>query len=116
MIVTGPHHIFTQPAQPTGRKDDGQKPQMHLLPWQELEEVVRVLEFGAQKYAPGNWMHVPDGRLRYLNAVLRHAADIAKGNRYDSESKLLVAGHLACSALFLIRFEREAASSETTQE
>ena len=45
-----------------GRKADAGKPRWSLLPWNALGAVVSVLEFGARKYAPGNWRHVPDAR------------------------------------------------------
>ena len=51
-----------------GRKDDAEKPRWDLLPWGPVGEVVAVLTFGARKYAPDNWKHVPAARERYFAA------------------------------------------------
>ena len=50
----------SQTATTGGRKFDGGKPQYGLLPPLALEETVKVLTFGAQKYEPDNWKHVPE--------------------------------------------------------
>ena len=41
-----------------GRKDDDGKLRYDLIPPLALEEVVRVLTFGAEKYGPNNWRAV----------------------------------------------------------
>lgn len=90
------------------KKDQG-KLRYSLLPWEALTAVVRVLEFGAQKYTPGGWRDTPDGERRYLDACLRHAAAILEGEDLDSESGEPHAAHLACSALIslALRVQRE---------
>jgi hypothetical protein len=95
---------MTAPAEEMGRKDDAGKPRLDLLPFAELEEVARVLDFGAKKYSPGNWRFVQDGAQRYLRAALSHLGKHADGHLVDEESGLLHVAHAACSALFLIRF------------
>ena len=49
-----------------GVKYDSDKPKWNLLPWDELEDVVKVLTFGAKKYAPDNWKFVDDANNRSL--------------------------------------------------
>ena len=83
-----------------GRKNDQKKLMWGLLPWAELSEVVRVLTFGAKKYAPGNWMKVKDGERRYFDAALRHISAIGNGDREDSETGLNHYAHAICSLLF----------------
>lgn len=85
-----------------GRKDDGQKAQHYeLLPWQVLEEVVRVLGFGAKKYKANNWKLVDDAERRYLNAAYRHMAKIEPGTEaLDEETGLSHYSHALCSLLF----------------
>ena len=93
------------PSAPTGaRKDDAGKPRMELLPLPELEEVARVLTFGAGKYAPEGWRELSDGYARYKGALLRHLAAIDRGELLDPESHLPHAAHVACNALFLLHF------------
>ena len=55
-----------------GRKFDGGKLEYGLLPPLALEETVKVLTFGAQKYERDNWKKVPDSKRRYLDAMERH--------------------------------------------
>jgi len=38
-----------------GTKYDEDKPRWDLLPFTEVEKVVKVLTMGAKKYADGNW-------------------------------------------------------------
>lgn len=90
-----------------GAKYDQGKLRWSLLPWRALEEVVRVLEHGAEKYGRGSWRLVPNGRERYFDALLRHAAEVAKGNLTDDETGLLHFDHIAVNALFLIAVHRD---------
>lgn len=83
-----------------GRKNDAGKPRWSLLPWAEMEEVAKVLAFGAQKYAPGNWKRVKDGHQRYFDAALRHMAAIGQNERNDAETGLNHHAHAICSLLF----------------
>lgn len=84
----------------SGRKDDQEKPRVDLLDAEWLEEVGRVLSFGARKYAAHNWRGgISISRL--LGAVLRHTFAIMRGEDIDPESGLTHAGHLSCSAMFL---------------
>jgi hypothetical protein len=87
-----------------GRKDDGGKLRWSLLPWLELEAVVAVLEYGARKYAPGNWRNVANGYERYREAIGRHHAAVMKGEAIDPESGLPHLAHLACNCLFALFF------------
>ena len=43
-----------------GRKYDGEKPQLYLLPPKSITEVGKVLTFGAKKYDAHNWRKVDD--------------------------------------------------------
>ena len=87
-------------------KADASKPIPSLLPWRGLIPVIRVLEFGAKKYAAHSWAGVDASR--YVEALLRHCIEF--GDRYpkegllqrDHESNLLVLAHIACNTLFLL--------------
>ena len=54
-----------------GVKYDKGKPQWDLLPWKEMEDVVKVLTFGASKYASDNWKNVPNSPSRYMDATMQ---------------------------------------------
>lgn len=90
---------------PDGRKDDGGKLRWALLPFPALREVVRVLTFGAKKYAPWNWGRVENPRERYFDAVLRHLDAWLSGEVTDPETGLPHLAHAVCSLLFLLGFE-----------
>jgi len=92
-----------------GSKHDIGKAPWHLLPWEEVEEVVKVLQHGAAKYGEFNWMQVPDARKRYFSAAMRHLAAYANGqgrDLMDKESGLSHMSHAVCSILFIMHFER----------
>ena len=88
-----------------GLKYDTDKPRMDLLPFEALEEVAKVLTFGAKKYADNSWQKVENAERRYLAAMLRHLAASEKGEIYDAESGLTHAAHMATNALFILWFE-----------
>lgn len=97
---------WIQEPRPTGKKYDNGKPPLtrlfskFLLP--AATSVVRVMEFGAQKYGWDNWFGLEDGVERYLNAATRHIAEHISGNVIDKESGLPTLGHAACSTLFAL--------------
>lgn len=86
-------------------KHDQNKPRPTLLPLAELNQVIEVLEFGAQKYSVDNWQTVPDARQRYTDALLRHSMAYANGEQLDDESGLHHLAHATCCALFIMWFD-----------
>lgn len=97
-----------------GLKLDAGKPRWDLLPFRALDEVAKVLEFGARKYAPDNWRKVDGWRWRYLGAALRHLAAFGTGERLDRESGLHHLAHAACCVLFLLELDDD--QRMTTEE
>lgn len=97
---------FLEKSKERGMKHDSSKPQYGLLPMKDLEGVVRVLEFGAKKYAPGDWRYVGMGAGRYFDAALRHLAEMTEGdlNSRDQESTLMHIDHAICSLIFARHF------------
>ena len=91
----------SQTATTGGRKFDGGKPQYGLLPPLALEETVKVLTFGAQKYEPDNWKHVPDSKRRYFDALQRHLWQWKAGEQNDQETGLSHLAHAMCCLMFL---------------
>lgn len=92
-----------------GRKADKGKPRWSLLPRGAVQQVVSVLEFGAQKYAPENWKLVSDARTRYYDALHRHVEAWWCGERIDPDSGLHHLAHAACCLLFLLWFDTKRA-------
>lgn len=88
-----------------GRKDDTGKRQWSLIPWDVVEDVVQVLEFGAKKYAPENWKKVPNARERYFDALMRHVLAWRSGEQNDPETGLNHLAHAGCCLMFLLWFE-----------
>lgn len=86
-----------------GRKDDSGKCRWSLLLTAAigLEGVIKVLEFGAKKYKEDSWKTVPDGELRYREALLRHQIAVVNGEEIDAESGLPHEYHIACNAIFI---------------
>lgn len=90
-----------------GKKLDDGKARWDLLPFPAIEEVVMVLTFGANKYAPDQWRHVPEARRRYIAALWRHVVRWIRGEKSDPESGLHHLAHAACCVLFLLSFDLE---------
>jgi hypothetical protein len=85
-----------------GVKDDDGKARWSLLPYEQLEEVVKVLGFGADKYGDDNWKKVKQGGRRYMDAAMRHIAAMQNGKVKDPESGLSHAAHAVCCLLFVM--------------
>ena len=84
-----------------GRKFDGGKLEYGLLPPFALEETVKVLTFGAQKYERDNWQKVPDSKRGYFDALQRHIWAWKQGEQIDPESGLHHLAHAMCCLMFL---------------
>ena len=88
-----------------GRKDDAGKPRPTLVQRDmanALQQVLQVAEYGARKYAPGNWLQVPDAVQRYTDAMLRHQQAHLRGEVRDPESGLPHMAHAAWCALAVL--------------
>lgn len=87
---------------PQGKKDDQGKTQWSLLPWEEVEEVVKVLMHGAKEYGDWNWKELDDPAERYFSAAQRHILSWWEGEKIDKKSGLPHLAHAACCLLFLL--------------
>lgn len=72
-----------------------------VVMFQVLQGVVRVLEFGAKKYAAWNWIQGMSFD-RLAQACARH---LMAGDCLDAESGLPHIYHALCEAMFLMEFE-----------
>ncbi len=89
-----------------GLKFDSDKPRYNLLPATAIDELAKILSFGAVKYAPNTWQNVDDGLERYRAALLRHTFAIQRGEHLDSESGLPHSAHAMCCAAFIVELEK----------
>ena len=90
----------------TGIKHDGAKPRYDLIPFRALDEVAKVLTFGAKKYPPHNWKTLTDLESRYLAASLRHISAEMQGERTDDESGLSHLAHAITCLMFVIEHRK----------
>lgn len=93
------------PEMQIGRKFDGGKLEYGLLPPLALEEVVKVLTFGAQKYERDNWQKVSDAKRRYFDALQRHIWAWKQGEQIDPESGIHHLAHAMCCLMFLFEHD-----------
>lgn len=101
-----PVRIVGEIGSVTGVKHDDGKPRMDLLPFDSLEEVAKVLSYGAQKYGAHNWRKGFD-YSRLVGATLRHLSAWQSGQDTDKETGLSHLAHAAASLLFIIAQEKE---------
>lgn len=88
---------------PTGVKFDGNKVAYHLLPVDALDEISRVLTFGAKKYGERNW-EKGIAYSRLYRALLHHILAWWSGEKVDPESGFSHLAHAACCVIFLLSF------------
>lgn len=88
-----------------GRKDDSDKVRYDLLPALALDEIAKVLTYGANRYGAENWRLVEHGRRRYFAAASRHLWAWWRGERNDPDSGLHHLAHAACCVMFLLDAE-----------
>ena len=86
-----------------GIKYDGEKPDYSLVPFKSMDEVVKVLTYGAAKYDRFNWEKVEP--RRYQAAAMRHISAYMQGEKIDPESGINHLAHAVCSLLFLTDFD-----------
>ena len=84
-----------------GKKFDGGKLRYDLVPFGALEEVIKVLGMGAQKYGDDNWKMVDDLERRYVTAAYRHLGRVMQGEEFDEESGLPHIAHAITSLMFV---------------
>jgi hypothetical protein len=93
-----------EPEEPTGtpqamRYNQG-KLQWSLMDMKSFEPMIRVLEFGAKKYARDNWK-----KGMFLSAIYdsltRHMISFMAGEDNDPESGLPHIGHIQCNIMFM---------------
>lgn len=96
------HDIITSES---GTKHDEGKPMWHLLPLIVVNEIVKVLTFGAKKYGENDWQKfvmTTDGHRRYFSAALRHLTAYQSGEMDDKETGKPHVVHAICCLIFIV--------------
>lgn len=88
-----------------GKKFDGDKVRVDLLSVIAMEEIAKVMTFGAKKYGDNNWRK-GIGWTRVLGALLRHTFAFIRGENTDPETGLSHLAHAGCCVMFLLEYER----------
>lgn len=87
-----------------GIKHDGGKVPMELLAPEYLTAIAKVLQFGADKYAPRNWeLGMEWGRV--FGALNRHMWAWWSGEETDPETGFSHLWHASCCLMFLTAYE-----------
>ena len=76
------------------------KTMYELVPIEAIEEIGKVMTYGAGKYAPNNWQKVD--QKRYYAALLRHLFAWFKGETHDPESGYHHLSHVITNVAFMI--------------
>lgn len=82
-------------------KYDHKKLRLDLLSTIAIEEVAKVLTFGADKYSAHNWRS-GFAYSRLLGACLRHIFAFMRGETNDPETGLCHLAHAMCCLMFLL--------------
>jgi hypothetical protein len=85
-------------------KHDQDKPRFDLIPPNALNEVAKVLTYGARKYDDENW-HRTTSQRRYFAAAMRHMWAWLAGSDGDPETGISHLAHAACCLLFMIELQ-----------
>ena len=101
-----PNHLEQIDGMTVATKHDGGKTNWSLLPWDAVEEIIKVLQFGAGKYSPWNWAENGGFKFdRLFNSSMRHfVAWFWYREDADPETGLSHMAHLGCNVLFLLHY------------
>lgn len=92
---------MTQQSTDRSLRYNNGKPDYSLIPMASLAEVARVLEYGASKYARGNWLK-PTSWETSFGCLMRHMSAWQAGEDNDPESGFSHLGHATCNLLQML--------------
>lgn len=104
--------LLAEPAAPMeGRKDDGDKPRMDLIPPEVMTALGTVLSYGAKKYDQRNWEKGMNWG-RPFAALMRHMWAWWRGEACDPETGYSHLWHALCCVAFLTAYEARNVGSD----
>ena len=89
-----------------GTKFDKGKSRWWLFPFDAVDEIVQVMNFGAKKYGDFNWQKVEPWRERYFSACIRHLKVWQGGEKKDPETGFSHLAHAGCCIIFMLWREK----------
>jgi hypothetical protein len=92
------------------------KPDWTLLDYHALEEVVKVMTFGKEKYGKDNWKGELDDINQHIESAFRHLVAMKEGEKYDEESGELHAAHLIANMMMYIHHLLKQETKEVNKE
>ena len=99
-FVDAENEARAEPPARSLRYNNG-KPDFSLLPLSTLTEVVRVLEYGAEKYERNNWLKPTNWEVSF-GCLMRHMSAWQAGEDNDPESGRSHLAHAACNILQML--------------
>lgn len=87
-----------------GVKNDQQKIRWDLVPFDAVNEIAKVLTFGAEKYEARNWEKGMNWS-RAFGALQRHLTRWFHGQDKDKETRLTHLANAGCCLFFLLAWE-----------
>ena len=103
-LIQRGERVSEERRQEAGKKFDIGKLRYDLVPVEAMEEVVRVLTYGASKYGDRNWEQGMSWSRNYA-AAHRHLKDFWKGEDLDDESGIRSLAHAIVDCLFLLDYQ-----------
>lgn len=98
------HTIFSLPVKILeGTKNDQGKPRLELIPPFALEEVAKVMEFGAEKHGLYSYLE-GFSWCEMVGGILRHVYKFLRGEDKDDESGLSHLAHAAARCLIMVEY------------
>lgn len=94
-----------------GVKHDQHKIRWDLVPFDAVNEIAKVLTFGAAKYDARNWEKGMNWS-RVFGAVQRHLTRWFHGQDKDKETRLTHLAHAGCCIFFLLAWELRKAGTD----
>jgi hypothetical protein len=95
---------MTKSKKTEGIKHDQQKIRWDLVPYDAVNEIAKVLTFGAAKYEARNWEKGMNWS-RVFGALQRHLTRWFHGQDKDKETRLTHLANAGCCLFFLLAWE-----------
>lgn len=109
VIVKARHENTETENSGTGKKYDQSKNRYDLVPAKALDEAVKVLTRGADKYNEAfgdeNWRKLENPKRRYYGALMRHLQAVRMGETHDPETGIHHYAHAMTNLMFLLEME-----------